>query len=111
MDPPILFTSQYAEIFTCLISFREALVFGLPVADPIFQEATLYGTKPIRRSWIKRRALVLHRGYNALKLICMGGKILQNRSSRLKSAKKKKIAVFHIEERSHFWSQKRGKKN
>jgi hypothetical protein len=31
----------------------------------------------------------------------MGGKILQNRSSRLKSANKKNN-YFHIEERSHF---------
>jgi hypothetical protein len=44
MDPPMLFTSQYVEIFTYMISFREALLFGIPVANPIFQEATLYGT-------------------------------------------------------------------
>jgi hypothetical protein len=85
----MLFTSQYVKIFTCLTSCTEDLHFGIPAADPIFQGVTLYGTKPIKWSWVKRRALVLHWRYNTLKLICMGGKILQNRSSRLKSGNKK----------------------
>jgi hypothetical protein len=32
----------------CLIVFSGGLLFGILVADPIFLEATLYGTKPIK---------------------------------------------------------------